>query len=338
MARISGHVDSCQQSHLTGWAVSGETVAEVSIFVNGSLLDVCRTDVSRPDVASALENVPEKCGFAITLPRSLRASDEIEVIACDRYSCEQARIPCNQHRLRSERLAYRILREQPGLEIGALNCPFLDKTNFNVQFVDHACREDLIAKYKHSVADEGFRYGDIVDADIVWKPGEPLSSTLNSTRFAYVCASQVIEHIADPIGWLNDLGDCLETAGRINLSIPDSRFTFDHCRRPSSAADMIDAHMKGLKYPNFRQVLDHILYAAPLGTCPSFANAQNAYDVAILSEQGTYVDAHCHVWTFNSFVECWSIISRIGLSALTLDQAWEPIEGANEFIVSFLKT
>jgi hypothetical protein len=52
--------------------------------------------------------------------------------------------------------------------------------------------------------------------------------------------------------------------------------------------------------------------------------------------EAEYIDAHCHVWTYESFLECWRVIEALEILPLKLAGSWEPITGANEFIVSFV--
>jgi len=150
---------------------------------------------------------------------------------------------------------------------------------------------------------------------------------------------QCLEHVANPLGWLNDVAECLTPGGRLNLTLPDARRTFDHARRLTSAADMVEAHELRLTRPSFRQVFDHIANVAPLDEQPSHSPdcLFSALSVARVAVAGEYVDVHCHVWTHDSFLECWSMIEALGICALRLDKSWPPIASANEFSLSFRK-
>lgn len=333
-----GCIDQCQQVLIAGWAVTDGAPGVVDIYVNEAHIGYAEATAKRPDVAIAIEGAPELCGFTFRLPRALRASDRVDVYLRTASSGRQIRLTGGQHEERTARLTCGVMKSHRGLEVGALDKPLLDRQHYHVSFVDHASREDLIEKYRRSGSPETFNPATVEEVDIVWPPGQRLADIIAPDRFDYICACQVIEHIADPIGWLNDLAECLVPGGRINLSIPDKRYTFDHCRSLSTVSDVVDAHRRKLLLPSFRQVFDHILHVAMPGSVPDFLNLANAYEVAKLAEAGTYVDVHCHVWTKDSFVDCWHIIKRLGLSPLKMDQAWDPIVGANEFIVSFVKS
>ena len=59
--------------------------------------------------------------------------------------------------------------------------------------------------------------------------------------------------------------------------------------------------------------------------------------VAKTAQEGNYIDVHVHVWTFESFLNCWRVVDALGLCRLKLDKAWEPCGSSNEFIISMVK-
>lgn len=107
-----------------------------------------------------------------------------------------------------------------GLELGPLYSPILSKSETEVYYVDHASTRVLRKKYKN----HPFDVGKIVDVDYVLN-GKTLKKTITGSRFDYVVASHVIEHIPDIIGWLNDISSVLKTGGVLSLVIPDKRYT-----------------------------------------------------------------------------------------------------------------
>ncbi len=72
----------------------------------------------------------------------------------------------------------------------------------------------------------------------------------------FVFASHVIEHAPDMIGWLRQIGQVLGDGGQLYLAIPDKRLCFDVNRDLTTMADLVDAHLRGLSAPGFRQIYD----------------------------------------------------------------------------------
>lgn len=336
---LSGYVDGCQARHVVGWAVDGAGPAIVNIELNGRVIGECRCDQPRPDVAAAT-GLPENCGFVFRFPRPLDAADK-GVAVRFRDGTHLGNSPSPHHALRVARLAHGITETALGLEFGALDAPFLRRPPYNVLHVDHVDKKGCVEKYRLAGEVGQISPDQIVDVDIVWPAGDPLlGSVVGNRRFDYAVASQVIEHIADPIGWLREIASVLRSGARLNLSIPDKRYTFDRDRSLSTAADILDAHVRNLKRPTFRQIFDHRVSttAREAMPCDPPEFYRRVYRGTLDWErEERYVDVHCYVWTYGSFLECWQIIGALDLVPLALDEAWEPIDGANEFIVSLRK-
>jgi SAM-dependent methyltransferase len=140
-----------------------------------------------------------------------------------------------------------------GAEIGPLNIPQLSKEKYQVLYVDHLDTEGLRKKYPS--------LQDIVEID---RPmvNHSLADTLNRDYpLAYICASQVMEHVPNPIRWLNEAASALKVGGLFALSLPDRRFTFDLFREESRTTDLVTAYLNDLQVPDVRTVYDNQLLA-----------------------------------------------------------------------------
>lgn len=332
---MSGSLDYCAQSHCAGWAADGDEPVQVVVYVSGQLVGRAVCDVDRPDLEA--HGLRRAAGFNFVFPRALRLQDEVDVLLAS--GARLANSPSIQHRERLERLLVGVGCFERGLELGPLSRPIIDKANYNVVYVDHATTAELRAKYDADKTQKALDREKLVDVDVVWG-GQPLVQSVGS-GYAYCLASHVIEHVADPIGWLGEIAAVLRPGGRINLAIPERTRTFDWTRQPSTVAQMLDAHRRGLRRPSFAQIYDHVTGVTPLGTEPGppAELAQAAYAQAIQAEQsGAYMDVHCHVWDAQSFTACWTAIDALGLLPLRLD-AITPANGPwNEFTVSLVRT
>ena len=102
---------------------------------------------------------------------------------------------------RKEKILKHIDTSGKGLEIGPSHNPIAPKQEgFDVQSIDHLCKEDLIRKYE----DESVDTSQIEEVDYVWR-GEPYDElTGKRDYYDWIVASHLVEHTPDLIGFLID--------------------------------------------------------------------------------------------------------------------------------------
>ena len=218
-----------------------------------------------------------------------------------------------------------------GLEIGPLAAPRVRKSQGNVFYVDHTDAEGLRRKYAtNSVLKDCL--DQIVDIDFVIRDGQGIyEAVADQAPFDYVIASHLIEHIPDPVTWLSDIARVLRPKGILSLVIPDKRFTFDMNRRTTEIGDLVDAYLRRLRKPSFKQAYDFISKeitemvdpAAVWAGTADFAGVVRADvpdpDVAALQlcrtieSSDQYVDLHCSVFTPESFLDLHEKLAHLGL-------------------------
>ena len=232
-----------------------------------------------------------------------------------------------------------------GLEIGPLHNPILSKSEARVLYVDHVGTAELREKYRN---DPHVPSPRIVDVDIVWNGGD-LNAACAGSRFDYVVASHVIEHVPDLIGWLAQLKSVLHPDGTVRLIVPDRRYCFDYRRESSSAVDMILAARAGAIVPGPRQILDFMLNVAPLdlaqawsGTaCGEPPHTRRLYEEAIAVmehalREGAYHDVHCWVFTPLSFGRLMRQLAAYGLLGFACTQCTATAPNSLDFFVHLL--
>jgi SAM-dependent methyltransferase len=209
-----------------------------------------------------------------------------------------------------------------GLEIGPLASPALRRPVANVVYVDHADTASLRAKY---AGREGVDVAGIVDVDVVWSGGPLPAKLLDLAPFDYAFAAHVIEHVPDMIGWLSSLATLVRPDGRLCLAIPDKRFTFDYLRRPTTLADVLDAHLRGNVRPMPAQVFDHHAQAVVVDreaawqgpidpvTLVHYATPAEALELSRQAVAGAYIDVHCWVFTPHSLMTLLAELAMLGL-------------------------
>ena len=218
-----------------------------------------------------------------------------------------------------------------GLEIGPLTAPRVHKNEGDVLYVDHTDAAGLRRKYAANPALKG-RLDQIVEIDYIMSDTLGIHEVVaDRAPFDYVMASHLIEHIPDPVAWLFDIAKVLRPRGILSLIIPDKRVTFDINRLTTEISDLVDAYLRGLRKPSFRQAYDFISLEITEAVDPAKVWAGTADyagivrsdvpdpDVAALELCRTiggsdeYVDVHCSVFTPESFLELFEKLARLGL-------------------------
>ena len=135
-----------------------------------------------------------------------------------------------------------------GVELGPLNIPIVRKTQGNILYVDYLNTENLRKVYSN--------IPDIVPVDRSILNNDLKETLQNDLPIDYMIASQVFEHVSNPIKWLQELAAVLNINGLLSLSIPDRRNTFDFLREETRTADLMAEYLEAINVPTVRTVYD----------------------------------------------------------------------------------
>lgn len=215
------------------------------------------------------------------------------------------------------------LKDGVGVEIGPLNLPQLSKEESRILYVDHLDTEGLQKKYPTL---EG-----IVPVDRPMVNNSLKDTLCNDAPLDFVIASQVFEHVPNPIRWLREISSVLRVGGLVALSLPDRRFTFDFYREETRASDIIAAFINDHVRPDARCIYDHYSLVSPVnmkGIIPhslypheviagrGAVSAGNVHDNPLEyvqnAQSGDYLDAHCWVFTPPSFLLVMAHLANAG--------------------------
>ncbi len=229
-------------------------------------------------------------------------------------------------------LRYGINKEaHKGLEFGALNWPVYRPNEIDIKFVDFASTDEL--KRNTYASDPS----QIVDVDYIWTGSGSLAHVVGAQEaFDFAIASHVIEHIPNVLGWLRGIREVLKHGGRLNLAIPDKRFTFDVDRKETTIAELVEADILDLRIPSVRQVFDHVYLGKQIDpgaiwhderplTSYDRMSGTNALRIAFerateVHETATYHEAHCSVFTPASFLSLMEDATKLSLFDYYIDQ------------------
>ena len=248
---------------------------------------------------------------------------------------------------RLEKVRWHLSTDMLGLEIGPSHNPIVPKAEgWNVRTIDHATREDLIAKYR----DHGVDLNKIEDVDYVWH-GEPIDELIGPTgleSFDYCIASHVIEHFPDLIGFLQNIERLLVPGGLLSLVVPDKRHCFDFFKPLTNTADLLEAHEFKRRTHSRRTVFEFVAYSAKrgdaitwdsrqqgeLGFAHSLTQAKQMFDS--YSESEPYADFHRSYFVPSSFELVVLELRALGLTTFSVAHTFDP--AGCEFYVTLEKT
>lgn len=240
-----------------------------------------------------------------------------------------------------------------GIEIGALHNPRLRKHQGNLRYVDHASLADLKAKYRADTALAPYM-DEMVEVDYVWPPGETLREVLGDwAPVDYVVAGHVIEHVPNPLRWLQEIAAVVREGGFVSLVIPDKRFCFDARRQVSGLADYVDLALRDVKLPTYRQIFDHEykhLNDAPTealwdgldvegqARTDKDSAAQYAYGRCLeVDRTGEYFDVHATTYTPRSFLDIVEGLVELDFFDYGIDAFYPTERNSLEFFVTLVR-
>ncbi len=238
-----------------------------------------------------------------------------------------------------------------GIEIAPYFNPLVDKEFYDVWYVDCIDNAEIQKKAKENPGSVGKKVPYI---DSVWVPGKPLVTCVKNQKFQYAVASHVFEHVPNPIGWVQEILDCLHVDGTLALLIPNRRFTMDYYRRETSFGELIGWYLEKPSIPTPGQVMDFLSQSfedtgkvdfhqpmLPFEEAKRHYSDQDAINFARWTiEKNRYLDVHCTVWTPESFVEVFDRVKNIGVLNVDISGPFTGFPGSipGEFLVYMRKT
>ncbi len=228
--------------------------------------------------------------------------------------------------------------KERGLEIGPLATPLVLKTEGEILYLDHTDAESLKVKYAKA---DSVNKNQIVQVDRICPDGDLKAALANDAPFDYILASHVVEHVPDPLSWLNDLASLLKEGGTLRLAIPDHRFTFDILRRPTALSEFITYSAQKLKLLSSMALTDSLFYSClnphPWGPDVSltrtydFHVVQNKLKKSLTSSD--YIDEHNSVFDPSSFLRLMTDLCTEGLIPYFCREFFDTQIGSIEFVV-----
>ena len=211
-----------------------------------------------------------------------------------------------------------------GLEIAPYFNPLIDRAKHEVFYVDCIDNDEIRRKADANPGAKG-RYVPRIDA--VWVPGKRLAECVGGRTFSYAVASHVLEHVPNPLGWLEEILECVEVGGRVAIMLPTRTQSMDYYRQTTTFGQIVGWSIEKPARPTPTQVMDFLSQSffhrgerLVEGQMPPFTEATRHYSDAdavryahFVWNEKHYLDVHCSTWTPESFTEVFGRLRDVGL-------------------------
>lgn len=160
-------------------------------------------------------------------------------------------------------------------------------------------------------------------------------------KFDAILSSHCVEHQPDLIAHLLAVGRLLRPGGRYFLLVPDYRYCFDHFMRPSTIADVLDAHYTQRRIHSLRSQVEHRALTTHNDPIRHWRGDHGSVDKigaralqalrTFREDSNAYIDVHA--WYFNprSFEDLIGILCELKHSTLRVERVYPTLENENEF-------
>ena len=145
--------------------------------------------------------------------------------------------------------------ERRGIEIAPYFNPITDPEKHDALYVDCIDNDEI----RRKAAENPGAVGRLVPRiDSVWVPGRTLADCIGHEPFYYAVASHVLEHVPNPLGWLQEILDVLEPGGVIAIVLPNRERSMDYYRSPTTFAQVVGWSLEKPALPTPTQVMDFL--------------------------------------------------------------------------------
>jgi SAM-dependent methyltransferase len=198
-----------------------------------------------------------------------------------------------------------------GLEFGALHLPLVvDESQCSMEYADRLTKEqalDLFPELSPAFVDQIVEPRFIVDIAL-----SDLTE-LEEEQFDFFVANDVIEHLPNPIRFLEDVANIMKPGALLFLSVPDRDYSFDVLRDLTPLEHFWDEYQRRVVAVDDDHLREFILSTdEPL--------PENVDQRKRLFESHRERSIHVHVWdehSFNAFLH--SVINRLELGLVVIE-------------------
>jgi SAM-dependent methyltransferase len=183
-----------------------------------------------------------------------------------------------------------------GLELGPGHQPFPVPDGAEVVLVDQWVPSDSRALFYELDESVEFPMPDVV-ADL---DTDRLRAIADDSQ-DFVVASHILEHLAEPLGLLEDIHRVLRPGGALLALLPDRRRTFDRTRYGTGVDHVVAEHQVGITVVDDDHIVEFILHADHLMRRSEGIEPEPLTSELIEAHRLRSIHAHC--WTEDEFID-----------------------------------
>lgn len=193
-----------------------------------------------------------------------------------------------------------------GIEIGALHNPAKLPTHCKVCYCDAMSADDARRSFPE------LKDLPLVHVDYLVNLDADGLKIFDAASLDFIILNHVIEHVANPVHVLIECFRVLRDGGKLVLSAPDMRYTFDKNRKLTSIEHLWDEYEKGISEVSDEHYIDFLQAVHP----EAFESEENLQTgLKIVRDRRE----HAHVWTSTSFQEFLTdLLKRTNIHAIPL--------------------
>ncbi len=199
-----------------------------------------------------------------------------------------------------------------GIEVGPGGTPLGVPDGVTVRYVDRLTIDDHSRLFPELPRDFGF-----VKPDVIADLDTDGLRAIDSGSQDFVICSHVLEHLADPLRFLDEAHRVLRVGGVLLVLLPDRRYTFDRDREPTPLSCLIRDHEVGATTPDDAHMTEFLL-GADQG--PTFVLSDDPLERSELFEWHRSRSIHVHCWTDDEFPDVLRYCSN------ELDHRWKLVD------------
>ena len=180
------------------------------------------------------------------------------------------------------------LEHEVGLEIGAFDFPTVQPGVGRCEIADTRSSDELARTFSVPIE-------NVAPVTWVLERGRPIAEQI-PRRFDYVILCHVLEHVPEPIRFVNEIGALLREGGVALFAIPDKRRTPD-ASRPSTTIDhLLARHYHGAAGPPLAQIMEFARAWNDDWRKLAAESPHEFYAWAVAQYESGHADVHCNVW------------------------------------------
>lgn len=219
---------------------------------------------------------------------------------------------------RTQELRRHIEPGSRGIEIGPYHNPITPRVEgFRSIYLDVFDKATLVQRAKDDPLLTDDDAASVVTVDLVGSAvdiAQLVTAGYGDEQFDYVVSSHNLEHLPDPIKFLQGCQQVLRVGGVVSMALPDHRYCFDFFRTRTELGEWLQAFLEHRSRPSPGQLFSWVSLASHLGDQQTWNSQERelptpwelldpAYQYwtkAQSDHDSDYQDAHCWVFTPSS--------------------------------------